>query len=224
MAQHSPSCLSRKNLKYMHSAYPNLATEEHRRKDLREVVPVIPADCFFGNGLLPDLRPGINVKLWQNSSRQLLQHEDEVLAVWPRIIDEIIEASGVDRSEATLTFECNPSGIIHWYSRNNHSRPDCVGRLSSASGDFYERQWTDVAVPGEFKKANTLDGLRDDTTKVIRSMRHIMREDPRRRFVFGFTIEQCQMRLWLVSRSDVLVSFAIDVHKHHRRVIEFFLR
>ncbi|KIP01957.1 hypothetical protein PHLGIDRAFT_96497, partial [Phlebiopsis gigantea 11061_1 CR5-6] len=55
-------------------------------------------------------------------------------------------------------------------------------------------------------------------------MSHIMREDPRRRFVFGFTIEKWRMRLWLASRSDVLVSYALDIHKQHHRVVEFFLR
>ncbi|KIP06417.1 hypothetical protein PHLGIDRAFT_118971, partial [Phlebiopsis gigantea 11061_1 CR5-6] len=104
----------------MYSADPKLGTEEHRKmslKDLREVVPLIPADCFFGKGLLPDLQPDIDVDRvvgnlvknkviysssggrWANfnSSRQILEHEDEVFAAWPRIIDEIIAASGVDR-------------------------------------------------------------------------------------------------------------------------------
>lgn len=37
-----------------------------------------------------------------------------------------------------------------------------------------------------------------------------MREDPRRRFTFGMTIEDSEMRLWYVSRTDVTVTQAFD--------------
>lgn len=37
-------------------------------------------------------------------------------------------------------------------------------------------------------------------------MNQIMREDPRRRFVFGFTIENTHMRLWMANRSGIVVS------------------
>ena len=37
-------------------------------------------------------------------------------------------------------------------------------------------------------------------------MTHIMQEDARRRFVIAFTIENTNMRFWLASRSEVLVS------------------
>ena len=33
-----------------------------------------------------------------------------------------------------------------------------------------------------------------------------MREDGRRRFVIGYTIENTNMRLWFCSRSDILVT------------------
>ena len=42
--------------------------------------------------------------------------------------------------------------------------------------------------------------------KIIWSMNHVMREDVRRRFTFGYTMENTQMRLWFASRSDILVS------------------
>ena len=43
------------------------------------------------------------------------------------------------------------------------------------------------------------------------SMNHIMREDVRRRFVAGFTIEDSSMRYWFCSRSDVFVSDSFDM-------------
>lgn len=44
-------------------------------------------------------------------------------------------------------------------------------------------------------------------------MNHLMREDARRRFVIGFTIEDVNMRLWYCSRSDVFVSETLDWQK-----------
>jgi hypothetical protein len=40
-----------------------------------------------------------------------------------------------------------------------------------------------------------------------------MREDPRRRFVFGLTIENTTVRLWFCSRSDALVSLPFNFVK-----------
>ena len=45
-----------------------------------------------------------------------------------------------------------------------------------------------------------------DIKKICWNMHQVMREDPRRRFVFGFTIENTQMRVWMLNRSDVVVS------------------
>ena len=46
--------------------------------------------------------------------------------------------------------------------------------------------------------------------KILWSFRHIMREDPTRRFVVGYTIENTNMRLWFGSRTDALVTEPFD--------------
>lgn len=38
------------------------------------------------------------------------------------------------------------------------------------------------------------------------SLTHGMRETVNRRFMFGYTIEDANMRLWFASRSDIIVS------------------
>lgn len=37
-------------------------------------------------------------------------------------------------------------------------------------------------------------------------MYHTLREDPRRRFTYGFTIENYTMRIWFGGRTDIFVS------------------
>lgn len=41
-------------------------------------------------------------------------------------------------------------------------------------------------------------------------MQQTMRYDPCRRFTFGFTIENREMRIWYASRADILVSTPFD--------------
>jgi hypothetical protein len=47
-------------------------------------------------------------------------------------------------------------------------------------------------------------------TQLIWDMRHIMREDPCRRFVFGISIENKQARIWQANRADIFVSDPFD--------------
>ena len=49
--------------------------------------------------------------------------------------------------------------------------------------------------------------------KILHNMAFLLREDPRRRFVYGYTIEDVTMRLWFASRSDVIVSKPFDFMK-----------
>ncbi|KAG8751203.1 hypothetical protein FRC11_009605, partial [Ceratobasidium sp. 423] len=52
-----------------------------------------------------------------------------------------------------------------------------------------------------------------DFAKVMWSMHHVMRNDPRRRYVHGLTCEDTKARLWFNNRSDVVVSEEFDINK-----------
>lgn len=71
-------------------------------------------------------------------------------------------------------------------------------------------------------------------------MSHTLREDPCRRFTFGFTTDNGSMRIWYGSRADVFVSTAFDImnvrvtsvfatslpncyHQDHKYLVHFFL-
>lgn len=41
-------------------------------------------------------------------------------------------------------------------------------------------------------------------------MNHIMRNDPTRRFTYGMTIENTDLRMWLCHRAAVIVSEPVD--------------
>ena len=45
-----------------------------------------------------------------------------------------------------------------------------------------------------------------NVSKICWNMYQVMHEDPRRRFVHAFTIENTSMRIWFASRTEMIVS------------------
>lgn len=83
--------------------------------------------------------------------------------------------------------------------------------------------WANIAMSAEFKKKARPADKEDNVAKIIWSMHQCMREDPRRRFTFGLTIENKEMRLWFCSRAQLLVSEGINFLQDHATVIHLFL-
>ena len=52
-----------------------------------------------------------------------------------------------------------------------------------------------------------------NTVKIIWNMDRVFLEDPRRRYTFGYTIENRTLRMWFASRSEIVVSNPIDFFK-----------
>ncbi|KIM76965.1 hypothetical protein PILCRDRAFT_52102, partial [Piloderma croceum F 1598] len=62
-----------------------------------------------------------------------------------------------------------------------------------------------------------------DVRKVVRSMHHVLRSDPCRRFTFGFTVENVNMRMWFAGRSAVFVTTPFNFMTEHELLISFVL-
>ncbi|KAF8608075.1 hypothetical protein BDV93DRAFT_551941 [Ceratobasidium sp. AG-I] len=139
------------------------------------------------------------------------------------IFDQVVSAAGINGSR--IKFDLKGSEELE-SDPTNSSRPDAYLRLSTSSfqnsrsqGDY----WVDVVMPIEFKKGLNDAKCRDDLRKVVWRMHHIMRSDPRRRFVFGLTIENTSARLWFLDRSDIVTSEVFDIHKDWRTLARLFL-
>ncbi|KAG2138992.1 hypothetical protein DEU56DRAFT_801200, partial [Suillus clintonianus] len=124
-----------------------------------------------------------------------------------RIIAEILE----EVPHRGVSFLANPNGTP-LSQCNNTSTPD---------GYLPKIHWFDIAVPFEFKKEDTRS-LRDDEEKIVWSLHSIMREDLLRRFVFGITMEDTQLRLWLSNRAFLAVTEPINFFKNIDGVISLF--
>ncbi|KAF9078836.1 hypothetical protein BDP27DRAFT_1441204 [Rhodocollybia butyracea] len=78
-------------------------------------------------------------------------------------------------------------------------------------------------VPLQAKKVNTPGTADDDTVKLVYDMSTILRLDPCRRFTFGITVENCDMRIWLLSRAALVKSKPFNFMKEPEVLIHLLL-
>ncbi|KAG2125306.1 hypothetical protein DEU56DRAFT_825606 [Suillus clintonianus] len=133
-----------------------------------------------------------------------------------RIIAEIL----AEVPKRGVSFLANPNGTP-LSERNNTSRPDGYLVLNNNKTEP-KIHWFDIAVPLEFKKEQNIQSLWDDEKKIFWSLHNIMREDPLRRFAFGITIEDTQLRLWLSNRALLAVTEPINFFENIDGVISLF--
>lgn len=134
------------------------------------------------------------------------------------VVKMIVKATDLPSncSKPNLHFESNPTPDESW-SRSDDTFPD------ASFWEGSERTWRNVAVCAAYQKGNLVDDVEavsatnaavygglitiyQNIAKIMHSMATCMTQDPRRRFVIGYTIENVKMRLWLCNRRDVLVS------------------
>lgn len=225
-----------------------LSCEESRNillQDLGEKVDEVDVEFFF-KGLLPRLktqsllssvedsliasgaigidsrgRPNRWKKYFPRAPSKQDAVEDNVFASLEALVKAIRDAAE-SPSDPTLHFVCRPTKSPESSTRDNPSRPDSYGILYGREKST-PAQWIDIAVPAEFKKDSGQKAENDNGKKILWSMYHIMREDPTRRFVYGFTIQDTKMRLWFVNRSDTFVSRNFNFIRNPRYVVHFFL-
>ncbi|GJE95037.1 hypothetical protein PsYK624_112160 [Phanerochaete sordida] len=154
--------------------------------------------------------------------------EDNVFAVFADLAKHVADAAlalddQLGLAEPGVVFECNPTCTPLSKNRKepSKSKPDAYALLLAHANPIL---WCDMAIPAEFKKTDATDDRLDNYEKILWSMCYIMQEDARRRFVFGFTIENVSMRLWFLSRSEVLVSEAFNFMTEREVLVDFILR
>ncbi|KAF8601761.1 hypothetical protein BDV93DRAFT_524520 [Ceratobasidium sp. AG-I] len=142
----------------------------------------------------------------------LNESDDDKLAFAPlsAIFDAIEVATGLDSSQVQFSIDGNEP----LYSTSDiTSRPDAYFHLTTPSFENLPgHAWVDVAMPVQVKKISTSKNGINNQKNVIRTMHEIMRTDPRRRYVFGLTIEDTQARFWFHDRCNVVCSEVFDIH------------
>lgn len=129
-------------------------------------------------------------------------------------------SSAVGAIEPVLHFHNNTNCVMRSTARTASTLPDSYFSLDESRLPTPST----IGVCGEHKKSDCDSDIRDvsviliwpqssrlneepqNNAKVTASMAKCLREDPRRRFVYGFTIENTSMRLWFCDRAQLLVS------------------
>ncbi|EKM55402.1 uncharacterized protein PHACADRAFT_208921 [Phanerochaete carnosa HHB-10118-sp] len=157
--------------------------------------------------------------------------EPVVFAQLEGIVRDISEAVSrlypTDNPAQSFVYVNNPhrTPVSHHRGEFNKSRPD--GYFVNWSGPDAPRDhvsWCDIGPLGEFKKKDSQDNVDDDAHKVLWGLNTIMREDPRRRAAYGFTIENTSTRFWYCDRTQIIASLQFDFFKEPEYLVTFFLK
>ncbi|KAJ3558267.1 hypothetical protein NM688_g1024 [Phlebia brevispora] len=163
-------------------------------------------------------RPITLKKRWRGFAQDPAQVEcdpEKVFLPFQNAVRAIMRASGSDQT--TTSFHHNPACIMDGDSRNDDTLPDAYLTQRSSS------RWTKIITFGEFHKENRYEEVEDNVQKVTESMARCMRNDARRRFVYAFTVEDTNMKLWYGDRSQILVSESFNFITDHQPIVHFFL-
>ncbi|THH06436.1 hypothetical protein EW146_g9612 [Bondarzewia mesenterica] len=214
-------------------------------EDLGHSVPQVPVQ-FFIQHILPPLRRGLHghridniIRALKGGPRPAISQkgrwrgfpsdpitsgftEENTFRPLVQVVEAICTAATryLGATQRLLDFVHNPNSAPHSQQRDNLSRPDGYFILRRRSA---ETQWKDIAASAEYKKGYSLDDPCDNMKKILWSMNHTLREDPRRRFALGFTIENTNMRLWFSSRAETLATEPFNFITDHKFVVHFFL-
>ncbi|EKM48776.1 uncharacterized protein PHACADRAFT_132196 [Phanerochaete carnosa HHB-10118-sp] len=220
--------------------------------DLQETVPQVAWE-YFEDCLLPPLPRDVDITavvdalkktpavisrqnklLWAafangTPKSQTDRSEDKVFSAIEKIVvasNKAFKKVSSHSKKLTVRFKCRPTTVPSSESRSNRSKPDGYFLLNEGRAlDEVPPKWQNIVVPAEYKKGDDVSDLNANASQILWSLTHAMREDARRRFVFGFTIENTRMRLWFASRQVVLASYPEnDFTTAIGRVAGFFLR
>ncbi|KAI0946838.1 hypothetical protein AcW1_010392 [Taiwanofungus camphoratus] len=133
------------------------------------------------------------------------------------MVRQIAMAGGLGGNGRLLDFENNPNHTPKSELRDSTSHPDGYLILRDKQDGVH---WTDIALCAEYKEGKSINDRNDNVQKIVWGMHHCMRDDPRRRFTIGLTIEDTDTRLWFCSRSETLVT---ELFNFMTTVVHIFL-
>ncbi|KAF8305449.1 hypothetical protein DL93DRAFT_2233066 [Clavulina sp. PMI_390] len=136
----------------------------------------------------------------------------------PNLVEGILNANRANSNasvNATRKFIARGSQAPR-NPRDNSSKPDAYFYLAGG----IVNDWDDISCPWELKKEDSKALQEDNGIKILWSMHHIMRADPRRRFVLGVTLENLSLRLWYSDKSSLMFSKAFNIAENPNWLIK----
>ncbi|KAJ3851160.1 hypothetical protein EV368DRAFT_65983 [Lentinula lateritia] len=217
-------------------------------EDLGNMVPEVDLDWFFEN-LLPPMPKGVDTATvveqlrksgvitengWAGFSlnpQDERRHEDVVFAqlqpIFEAISDTVQEL--YPSLQQTFTLLLQPTKYPT-SERACTSKPDnCwvaiedAERIKNDPGRYYT--WYNIAGPAEDKKLpeSSREQRNKNVAQIVFNMQQIMSLDPCRRFTFGTTMQDRELRVWYACRGFVLTTKACDFLKDYHRLVHLYI-
>ncbi|KAF5355586.1 hypothetical protein D9757_012819 [Collybiopsis confluens] len=212
------------------------------------MVPEVEVEWFFEN-VLPDPIEGFDVgavveelrksgmitasgwEAFPNNPKDDSRHENMVYGQLNSVFDAVIKATnslypGHTQQFSLVMLPNRPPSS----ERTSRTEPDATFLPTNIARDLNidkkkaPYSWYDLANPAEFKKEpETSIKIRNmNVAQVVSSLQFIMTVDPLRRFSFGWTMQNCDLRIWFACRGVIFVTKAVDAFMNPDSLVRFF--
>ncbi|KAL0567884.1 hypothetical protein V5O48_014111 [Marasmius crinis-equi] len=190
---------------------------------LKSALPDVPAgvvqktyEALKANGTIVKKGRGKNPEWrwsWYKAKdpRDMGMHEDVVYSHLAEISKAVIDAAQTTSwpekqgQAPTVEFRCRPNHASDSDTQNSTAKTDADQELINYNDPKRNdpnraKVLLDSVSSAEFKKKNIREERNENARQLCTNASHAMGSDPRRRFRFGITIEDTQMRFWFFSR------------------------
>ncbi|KAF7797341.1 hypothetical protein EIP86_008536 [Pleurotus ostreatoroseus] len=138
----------------------------------------------------------------------------------PRVVNAIAECGAPRGVRPSLQLSMNPEceDLAHIKVRGVHVLPNAY--MVPLGIPAKKARWKDISVIGEY---DSYEGAENKNSRKLCSSILQAFDDPRRRSLFGWTMENHRMRLWYCDRAQFLASYSFEFTTELRDVVHIFL-
>ncbi|KAK1230984.1 hypothetical protein PQX77_005916 [Marasmius sp. AFHP31] len=154
------------------------------------------------------------------SENKVYKHLEDISEA---VVDVAKEVWKVEGEQQTVRFTCKPNHASLSETQNSGFMTDGDQELINNDNPNGGKDLLDSVTTAEFKKKVGKENSNDNVRKLLGNSTHMMSSDPRRRFRFGITIEDTQMRFWYFSRAFNYVTHHFNFITEPKAFIQFLL-
>ncbi|KAI0792165.1 hypothetical protein C8Q75DRAFT_864673 [Abortiporus biennis] len=150
---------------------------------------------------------------WTNLPRRP-SNETVLYAPLVEILNAITEEQGSTHGGLRLSWRDvhnkAPSTVV--YNTHTDTRPDIIGEYAEGEDTLRDvAWWYRIAILIELKKLHTAEDA-PTLVQLLQYARQTFKEQPFRRFLFGFTFHRTDMTFWHCDRAGAIGSIMINIH------------
>ncbi|KAL0061692.1 hypothetical protein AAF712_011500 [Marasmius tenuissimus] len=154
------------------------------------------------------------------SENKVYKHLEDISEA---VVDVAKEVWKVKKKQQTVRFTCKPNHASLSDTQNSGFMTDGDQELINNDNPNGGKDLLDSVTTAEFKKKAGNENSDDNVEKLLGNSTHMLSSDPRRRFRFGITIEDTQMRLWYFSRALNYVTHDFNFITDPKPFIQFLM-